>query len=176
MRPFIARAFALILLMAFASMLPGCGDGKAAATFNDNIVRSLQRLNTVGQKFGRTIEPLSQGENANPALVRQAHDESVEVLTAIKAEMTTWKIPARESAQQLNQSFVNMMKNQEGAIALFGDVTKVVEDTKLANNVRSQRIAEIFKNLEGSEQAALSDLQAKQRAFAKDHNIKLITK
>ena len=175
MRLFVFRVFLFLSLVAGLTTMPGCG-GKDAVTFNDNIVQSIQRLQVVGQKFSSTLVPLFQGGSANAAEVRQAHKESVEALAAVKADISTWKVPSGDSAQQLHQSFLMVLKTQDEAINQFGEAAKIVEDSKLLNQVKARRIAEIFEKLEGGEKAAVQDLQAKQQAFAKDFKIKLIAK
>ncbi len=174
MRSVISRVVS-ILLLALAFTLSGCG-GKEAVTFNDQIVRSLQRLHTAGQNFGMTIAPIIQQQNSDLSELRRTHKEAVDALTSIKTEIPTWKIPTKDSAQKLFQSFRAVMTIEEEVIGYFGDIVKIAEDPKFSNDLKAQRIEQTIRKFEDREKAAILDLQSKQQIFAKDHNIKLIAK
>ncbi len=174
MRPMLV-CVNILTFVATLAILPGCGS-KEAVTFNDNLVRSLQRLSSAGQNFGESIKPVLQGQNPNVQEVRRTQKEAADVLASVKADMKTWSIPPRESAQNLYQSFANVMTIQEEAIGHFGEIVKICEDPKKSNQMRADQISQTIRKFEDHEKVAIMDLQAKQKVFAKDHNIKLIVK
>jgi hypothetical protein len=173
------KAGGLTVLFILGSLfaLSGCGQGKEAVKFNDSIVNALQRLGPAGEKFGLAVQPALTGGKAELEEVRRAHKSAKDTVASIKEDGKTWKVPDRPSAKALYAAYENLMATQEECINKdFAEIVTILEDEKAPVQVKAQKIDQVTKRLEPREKAAMSELDAKQKAFAKDFNIKLVYK
>ncbi len=157
----------LLPLLWAVTFLSGCGT-KDAITFNDNIVKSHDRLGAAVDAWGKAVD---RGDLPG---ARRAQKTALETLAAINAESQTWKVPSGASAKNLLDSHHRLMKIEEEAIHQFGKIVDVLENPKLAQDQKGQLILAMSKDLDTREKAANAELLSLQQAFARDHNIKLL--
>ena len=141
----VAKLFALLALaFVLLTVVPGCTDTKEAATFNDQVITALKRIQPAAEHFGRTVGPALNNQPGSMDEVRRPHKAVKDILTGIRAEAKTWKVPEKASAKALFASYEKFMTTQDEAVNVgFSDVVKILEDKKLAPQQKAKSVETI---------------------------------
>jgi hypothetical protein len=165
----LVRGLFLGALAVTALAASGCAG--EAMRFNQGIVEYNKRLSAAGLKLGQAIKPALQGGNANVAEVKAAYNEAVNTLEQVKQEFANLKVPPGASSKKLADAYGKFLRGQDDIIRnKLGQIVKMVE----GGRPNQAQMASIIMAIPAQENADLQEVQAAQREFAKDHNIRLI--
>jgi hypothetical protein len=166
-----AAALALLSLTS----LVGCGPStQELAAFNQKIVTANQRLATVGQEFGESVGRAITGGPADAAQSRQLYNKARQTVKDVKAEMQTLQVPPSNSARGLYDAYQKFLDSQERMMEKdFGEIVKLLEDSKMNQVEKAQKIEAIADRDGKVEQTDLTALKAAQQVFAQESNLKL---
>jgi hypothetical protein len=139
--------------------------------FNNLIANCNKKLNVAGQDFGLAIKPALMNQAVNIVQVRNSYKNALKALETVKNDFAAARVPASDSARKLAKGYVEFLKMQEDAITR--DFRAIVMQLEQNNNPGAAQILAILQNLGQREQTMLLELQAAQRAFAREHNITL---
>ncbi len=160
------------LLGALAvAALAAAGCAGEAVRFNNSIVDYNKRLAAAGKRLGETLAPALQGGQVNAADVKGAYNEVLNTLDQVKKEFASLKVPSGASAKKLADAYGKFLQGQEDMVRnQMGQLVKMAESGKPAPG----QMMGLLQAIGAREQADLVNVQAAQREFARDHNIRLI--
>jgi hypothetical protein len=162
-------ALALLPLLALA----GCGNStKDALTFNESIVSANQKLEAAGKEFIESVVRATRGDPEDVAQARKLYEKARQVMQQVKADMQSVHVPPSKSAQDLYDAHQKFLQAEEQMIDKdLGEAVKLLEDSKLSQIEKAQKVVAVFKRVGNTEQADLDALKKAQRTFAQDYNM-----
>jgi hypothetical protein len=165
MRPRLTRR---LLLGALAlAVLAGAGCDQKSE-YAGTLASYNQSLFEAGKKFGQTMAPALQNGTVNTAEMRQAYDELVETLDAVKKDFATLKTPQTPAGKRLAAGYEKFLRGQSTMIR--NDLGRIVRTVQRNPKDRSARdlIVNTMQTLVQREQASGRELQKLLDDFAKE--------
>src|SRR5207253_9041025 len=104
----LTRRF-LLGALALAA-LAGAGCDRKAAQFNNTLTEYNRQLFDAGRKLGESMAPAVQGQPVNATQVRDAYDEVVSTLDAIKKDFATLPVPPSASGKRFAAGYAKFLK------------------------------------------------------------------
>jgi hypothetical protein len=161
----LTRRFLLGALALAALAGAGC-DRKTECI--DTLSNYNQSLFDAGRKLGQTMAPAMQGGTVNADQVKEAYDELVETLDAIKKDFATLKIPQTASGKRLAAGYAKFLRGQRDMIR--NDLSRIVR--MIQRNPRDRNlgpsIMRAFQAMQQREQREGRELQKLLEEFARD--------
>jgi hypothetical protein len=141
-------------------------------TFNESIISANSKLEAAGKDFGEAVVRAAKGGPQDVTQARQFYEKARQVMQQVKSDMQSLHVPPSKSAQDLYDAHQKFLQVEEHMIDKdLGEAVKLLEDSKLNQMERAQKVVAIFQRLGNSEQADLDAVKRAQRAFAQDYNL-----
>ncbi len=167
-----SRARTLLLATLALGALCAAGCGSEAVQFNDTLVRGLNKVDGARKKFEDALK------RGNAGAIRVAHTTLLVTVGEVKRDVAAAKVPASASAQQFADRFQNLLRSYEEVVKdLYAERIRMGEDSEKTPpdelKKKSQELA--LKEVKAYQQlqSQMNELQELQRAFAREHNIRL---
>jgi uncharacterized phage infection (PIP) family protein YhgE len=162
-------------LLASAALLAllesGCGK-RDIIQFNDALVGAAKKLDSSGRVLGQALTSLDQGQRGVDGL-KQASAQLTKTVQEVKSEVSSLKIPNSTAARSFHEGFMRYLKVEEEFIGKIDDIVKKVENKQLAATEVRNQVEQTLQQFGPREKAALIEVDGLQKAFAKEHNIRI---
>lgn len=153
-------------------LIAGCQRGPLE--FNNKIAKANKRLAEEGEAFGKAAQAAINGGPSSIADLKQEHQNLLNAITEVKKDMAALSVPTSESAKKLYAAHQKFLAGQEKMINNeFAEIVRVCENKSLSDVAKQSKVLQIVTRVQKVEQADLLPLQAAQREFAKEHNVRL---
>jgi hypothetical protein len=168
----LTRRF-LLGALALAA-LAGSGCDRKALRFNNTLTEYNRQLFQGGRKLGEAMSPAVQGWEVDPNQVRNAYDELVSTLDAVKKDFATLPVPKSASGQRYAAGYTKFLKGQNDMIR--NDVGKIVRHMQRnpKDRMLGLQIITSFRAMQKREQESIRELQKLQEDFCREHNLPLM--
>ena len=128
-------------------------------------------MKDAADQFGSALETGMKAGDTKGA--KEKLENFKKVVSSIKTDRATWKVPNSESAKNFHAGYEKLLKTQEDNGVAFGKVIEVFEDNSLSLDLKKDKIQSITQTAVVQETAALNELKALQKTFADEHRLKL---
>jgi hypothetical protein len=167
------RVLSAVCVLALLGPAAQAGENEALK-YNNAIAGLNKKLNEAGMRLGLAISPVLKGQAADLDKVRKAMKEVEKVLTQVKKDVAVLKVPDSDSGRKLAKVYARFLKGQEDMVKKdLPDIVRVVEGANPPDKEGQDRLLKMLVAVGQREQTILTDLQAAQREFAREHGIDL---
>jgi hypothetical protein len=172
---FLSLVFLGGCIAGVAWMVHRSRDRANVLAFDNTIAGANAKLRSAGIAFGVQLAPLlREGKQPDVRALRQAQQNAVRTVANVRAEINALQVPRAVSAQALFETYQHMLQNQETLVKkTLAEIIAVVEDRRLSAQQKTEKISEIFVQMQKVESNDLSAVQAAQRKMAEEYRIEL---
>ncbi|MCI0456054.1 MAG: hypothetical protein L0Z62_03620 [Gemmataceae bacterium] len=156
------------LLLGTLAVLCAAGCGNEAAQFNDTLVRGTIKVETARKKFDEALK------GGNAGSIRVTHTGFLGALGEVKREVAAVKVPSSTSALLFAEKFQTFLQNYEDTVrGVSAERVRMVEGPEEATADKLRELALKEAKAYQQLQSQMDEIRELQRAFAKEHNIRL---
>jgi hypothetical protein len=114
------------------------------------------------------------GPIADASALRMAFRDVQTARDIIRAELATMHVP--ESARNLHEATQRALAADDESIRKLGEVVKIIEDEKLSDKQKTERGAQILKEIDSAEQPHRAELQRLHAEFAESLGLDVVSR
>jgi len=166
----------LLMVLAWAVLGSGClKPPPTRINFNEKIAKSVRKLAAQGGAFRKALEPLSQGNPANPS---SAADGIGKTIAEVETEAEELSVPGKASASAPDylaafQAFVKAeRKLYDTHVKTIVGIANGPGDPK----AKWAKVDQELQALGAAEQPALNALKTAQQRYTQEHNYRVVPK